>query len=147
MLSNRLFSRPINDCLTFIFHCASHPGLHYCVVISVKTSPLSSLYHSPAAAAAAAKPQQGRRREKPVALPRQPLLKEWHERQVDEKKDRPKERKREWEEEIEMKKKREAGERESQCEYDMNINGLLNVLDENKNQMEWCGHFELFHKI
>uniref|UniRef100_A0A3B4H4W2 Uncharacterized LOC102214973 n=1 Tax=Pundamilia nyererei TaxID=303518 RepID=A0A3B4H4W2_9CICH len=43
--------------------------LHYYVVISVKTSPLCSLYHSPTAAA---KPKQGRRREKPSALPLHP---------------------------------------------------------------------------
>uniref|UniRef100_A0A3Q2X7E9 T-cell surface glycoprotein CD4-like n=1 Tax=Haplochromis burtoni TaxID=8153 RepID=A0A3Q2X7E9_HAPBU len=56
-----------------IVTCGSNNGfyrvLHYYVVISVKTSPLCSLYHSPTAAA---KPKQGRRREKPSALPLHP---------------------------------------------------------------------------
>lgn len=36
---------------------------------------------------------------------------------------------------IEIKKKERASEREPQCEYGMNVNGLLKALDENKNQM------------
>ncbi|CAJ1062548.1 CD4-2 molecule%2C tandem duplicate 2 [Xyrichtys novacula] len=47
--------------------------------------------------AAAAKPQQGRRREKPLALPRQPLLMESHESQMEERRGRPERKRKELE--------------------------------------------------